>query len=411
VLTVANPSVPAYDGSLWQDIPGETIIRRGRSWEPSYAVKGLVSASERPATSGPGRLKGATRLLVRKVANMVLQPDAQILWLPGAVREGKRLLRELPHAAIVATGPPFSTFVIGARLARFSGLPLVLDYRDEWTLSARYWENKRLDPVTGYWQSRLQRRVLRAAKAVVATTRNSARNLEALRDEAGSSAHVTWIYNGYDPEDFVHGNGPSAHQSKGADSASAGRESAFRLVYSGTLWSLTSALPLVSAVQELARRSPQLSALLELVFVGRRTAKEEEILSGLDGLPCRCAVHPYLEHGRALELLHSADVLCAILADLPGAERVVPAKIFEYMASRRPILVIAPKGELWELLGGYPAAAAYSPSDVKGIGAYLERRLRERWDGSATRGTEWNQECYSRPYQARQLAALLESLT
>jgi glycosyltransferase involved in cell wall biosynthesis len=333
------------------------------------------------------------------------------MWLPGAVREGKRLLRELPHDAIVATGPPFSTFVIGARLARFGGLPLVLDYRDEWTLSAKYWENKRLDPLTGYWQSHLQRRVLRAARAVVATTRNSARSLKALCDEAGSAAEVAWIYNGFDPEDFTQANGqtPGASHQEEDDENNVDKPE-FRIVYSGTLWSLTSALPLVLAVQEVARRSPELAARLELVFVGRRTTKEDEILSGLDGLPCRCTTHPYLEHSQALQLLHSADVLCAILADVPGAERVVPAKIFEYMASRRPVLAIAPKGELWELLADYPAGAAYGPTDISGIGTYLEQQLRARAPDRRTTERGWNEERYSRPYQAGQLAQILNSL-
>src|SRR5207253_1449493 len=72
--------------------------------------------------------------VLRRIANVVLQPDPQVLWLPQAIREGKRFLREVPHQAIVATGPPFSSFLVGAALARYTGLPLVLDYRDEWNL-------------------------------------------------------------------------------------------------------------------------------------------------------------------------------------------------------------------------------------------------------------------------------------
>src|SRR6266850_1372466 len=43
VLTVANPSVPAFDQSLLTDIPAPTIIERAPTWEPGYGVKKIVS--------------------------------------------------------------------------------------------------------------------------------------------------------------------------------------------------------------------------------------------------------------------------------------------------------------------------------------------------------------------------------
>ena len=39
---------------------------------------------------------------------------------------------------------------MGAALSRRTGLPLVLDYRDEWELSNACWENKRLGPFSVY---------------------------------------------------------------------------------------------------------------------------------------------------------------------------------------------------------------------------------------------------------------------
>jgi glycosyltransferase involved in cell wall biosynthesis len=315
------------------------------------------------------------------------------------VREGKRLLRELPHAAIVASGPPFSTFLIGARLSRLTGVPLVLDYRDEWDISSAYWENKRLDRVSLGVQTWMQHRVVRAARALVATTRSSAQALEAVRDRAGGKARVETIYNGYDPEDFPPTPAP--------DGASAARTGPYRLVYTGTLWNLTSVAPLVEAVALLARRSPELAADLELVFAGRRTEQQQQALDGLKGLPCRLVEHPYLDHARALDLVRTADGLCVLLSDLPHAGRVVPAKIFEYMAARRPVLAVGPAGEMWDLLRDYPAAHLYAPGDVAGIADGLARELERRrlpsfdgWDGSR----------YSRSYQAGQLAALLEGL-
>ena len=398
VLTVENPSVPLVDQSLGHDIPPETIVRRARTWEPSYSLKTAVSAG-----GGSGRQRRlsalpAAKAMVRRFANLVLQPDPQILWMPGAVRDGLKLLREVPHAAIVATGPPFSTFLIGAALSRRTKLPLILDYRDEWGLSNTLWENKRLDGLSTKIQMRMHQRVVRQAAALVATTKASAASLEAIRDQSGARAQVTCIYNGYDPDDF-----PGALADR---LASDGR---YRLVYAGTLWSLTSVEPLVEAALELARRRPDLAGRLELVFAGRRTGAQQSFLDRLSDSPCRVVELPYLDHSGAIELISSADGLCALLTDTPGAERVVPAKLFESMAAQKPIVMIAPAGEAWELLKPYPAAHVFDPKDIAGIANGLAGEIERTASGDDIDWSGWDGAQYERKNQARQLAAILDA--
>jgi hypothetical protein len=204
VLTVANPSVPVLDRSLAADVPAGTEVRRARTFEPGYALKAAVSAGGGVGRAGgmASGARGAVKGMARRLANLALQPDPQVLWRPCAVREGMRTLREAPHAAIMATGPPFSSFLVAARLARRSGLPLLLDYRDEWGISNAYLENKRVGPVSRSLQGRMQAAVVRRAGALVDTTDHSAAELRRVRDEAGSSARVDCISNGYDPDDF-----------------------------------------------------------------------------------------------------------------------------------------------------------------------------------------------------------------
>ena len=399
VLTVANPSVPLRDESLSAEVPEGTIVRRARTWEPGYAVKAAVSAGGGQPGRGAGLVRRLLKGLARTLSNVMLQPDPQVLWVPPAIREGKRLLEQVPHDAIVATGPPFSTFLAGAALSRKARIPLVLDYRDEWDLSNAYLENKKLGPLSCRLQQRLQRSVVRSARALLATTPGSARALERVRADARSGARVAWIYNGYDPDDFP----PRGR---------AGRDSGgpCRLLYAGTLWNLTSVAPLVEGVHALTRNWPDLTPQLELVFTGRCTGAQEQLLERLQSLPCRVRRHPYLPHDQAVEQMAAADAACVLLADLPGAERVVPAKVFEYMATGRPILAIAPRGELWDVLAAYPAARCVTPSDTEAVAANLAGILRAHADGSLRPVPPWDSRPFSRPHQARELAALLDSL-
>lgn len=411
VLTVSNPSVPAFDERLLDEIPASTIIRRAPTLEPSYAVKALVtpdsasaddSSTKRVRTSIGRTIKAG----LRRAAMAVLQPDPQILWAPSAVRAGKRLLRCTPHAAVLATGPPFSSFLVGRRLSRMAGLPLVLDYRDEWDLSHAYLENKRLGPFARCIQSRMQRRVLGDAAAVVATTCASADALRALPRRAGNKLRTTAIYNGFDPEDFPPQEFDFLPQS--ADPRD--EQDRFRLVYVGTLWNLTSVAPLVAALERLAGRHPELARQLELVTVGRRTAAQDALLDRLTPSPVRLTRRDYTEHAEAIAAMRAADMVCLLLADAPGAERVVPAKLFEYLAAGRPLLAIAPRGEVHDLVAGYPHSTAALPDDVEGMVCAIARAMEHRGPRPRCVASSWTATPFSRIRQAGQLAALLDDL-
>ena len=134
VLTAANPSVPVQDSDLSGDLDPETVVLRARTFEPSYAVKQKLVSTGKPS-------RVSLRSLVRQAGMSVLQPDPQVLWNPLAYRMASTALRQTPHEVIYVTGPPFSSFLLGRSLKRRFGLPLVLDFRDEWLLSSQYLDN------------------------------------------------------------------------------------------------------------------------------------------------------------------------------------------------------------------------------------------------------------------------------
>lgn len=365
VLTVANPSVPVFDQTLEGEIPEDTVIRRARTLEPGYALKNAVSAgSDASRSRGPGLIKRQIKSAVRAAGNAVLQPDAQILWYPHAVREGMRLLEELQHDAIFVTAPPFSAFLTAAELSRRSGLPLIVDYRDEWGISNRFQENRQKSFLSNWIQARMQRRVLRRATSVVATTMRSAESIaETVRSE-NSSASICCIYNGYDAADIQ----PMAHTASRNDAK-------FRIAYVGTLWNLTSIEPVVEAIRRLSDSEPKLAERIELLVAGRRTAEQEAVLDRLIDTPCTLIREGYVTHQKALEIMQSADAQCLLLSDVPEAGRVVPAKTFEYLALERPILYAGPQGEVSEILNDFPQSHHFIPSDTDGIADYLATRL------------------------------------
>jgi glycosyltransferase involved in cell wall biosynthesis len=315
------------------------------------------------------------------------------------------LLHETPHHAIIATGPPFSTFLVGTALSRRTRLPLVLDYRDEWSISNRYWENKRQGWLSNLVQSRMQRSVLRAADVVMATTPSSAAALAELTVDSGSFARTTWIYNGFDPDDFQVGKLPPVLATDPAQ-----RATRFRLTCVGTLWNLNPIGPVVRAVRRLLQTAPQLAPPLELVFVGRRTPEQEAELDLLNGSPVIVRRLPFVAHDEAVAAMLDADALLLLNADVPHAERIINAKAFEYVAARRPVLVVAPRGDLWNLLEDVPDSVLRRPADTAGIAEALTRMLERFKTEGRTPSLTGDISMFERREQAGELAVLLDDL-
>ena len=419
VLTTENPSVPVRDESLLADLPEDVRIVRARTWEPDYRVKQSLVGAETERPSLLRRLKSAAKGLARRCVKLALQPDPQVLWNPNALRAGAAVLREQPHDAILVTAPAYSSFLVGAALKRQFGLPLILDYRDEWDLSGKYLENAQRDWFSRVVQERMQRRLLRQADAVVATTRASTTNLANKLAALRHSVPAVCIYNGFDAEDFgersiVEGRGLTVSEDAACraicPSTLNPQPSTFRLVYTGTLWNLTDIEPLVKAIESLSASQPELVRKLELVCVGRKTPEQQQVLDRVRATTACLKAIDYCDHAEVLDWLNSADGVCLLLSDVPGAERVVPAKLFEYLAIRKEMLTIAPHGETADIANRFFPQGHFVPSDHSAIAAWLENRLSVVGHTHDERALRQGLDEFSRESQTARLAVLLNEL-
>jgi len=411
VLTTLNPSVPARDESLLADLPADVDIVRARTWEPNYRVKQTLI---RDSSTTPGlwqRLRGAARNVARRCIKLALQPDPQVLWNYHAIRTGANALRERPHDAILVTAPAYSSFYIGAALKRRFNLPLVLDYRDEWDLSGKYLENAQRDWFSRVVQSRMQKTLLRRADAVIATTPGSSHALaEKLRDLRHLiPSHC--IYNGFDTEDFSDNHQTELTANSSGCDVMQPESGTFRLVYTGTLWNLTDISPLVRGIERLDATHPELTRRLELVCVGRKTPEQVAILNRLQNTSVHLVPIDYCDHAQALQWLRSASGLCLLLSDVPGADRVVPAKLFEYLAIRKEMLSIGPAGETADIVRRFFPQGHFRPDQVQPISDWLQSRLKNvQSHSTTTRMDEQGLREFSRESQTERLAEILNTL-
>ncbi len=355
VLTVANPSVPLRDASFAGDLPRGVEVLRARTFEPGYGMKEAAwAASASPSTPLRRAVHGLS-----SIAKQVLLPDPQVLWVPAAeaVLAGRLLRRD--DDVILVSGPPFSQFLLAPLARARGGVGVVLDYRDEWSTYRASYEMtaSRAARLAG---DVLEPALLRCAHRITTATEEF-RDQLLRRHPFLSAEQVIAIPNGYDPADFKS-NLPAPPSDR------------FVMTYAGTIFRLTGVRGLIGAIRRLHAREPELARLLDVQFLGRIVETERELFAGTEALGV--STKPYVPHEEVLAALSASHLTLCVLDDVPGTERIFPAKIFELMQLGRPILTIAPEGALTRLMRRHALGDVVAPRDENAIASLLEEKLR-----------------------------------
>ncbi|MQM28473.1 glycosyltransferase [Glycomyces albidus] len=284
-------------------------------------------------------------------------PDVYNSWGDSAVEEGLRLHRERPFDLVLATGNPFSAFAAAYRLGRRTGRPYIVDYRDSWTLDL--FTNEDAFP-PGHRAWRWERRILEHAAGALFVN-------EALRTwhadrypKAADRMHV--VLNGWDPDvldsDVLDTGGPAP----GAD-----RPLAY--AYVGTITKVQPVKPLFDGFARMAADGRRPGARLDLYghlgfFAGSQAVLRTEF--GLDdGVPDGIAYRGPVAKADIGRAYAESDVLVFLAG---GSKYVTSGKVFEYMATGKPIVSVHEPGcAAEELLAGYPlwfAPGSLDPVDI-----------------------------------------------
>lgn len=254
-----------------------------------------------------------------------IPPDDMLPWAIKSLGPLRNLVADAKFDAIYTTFSPASNHLLGWWLKRATGLPWVADFRDLWTDDCTYrqpWWRRAID-------RRLESRFLHAADAIIGVT-DSQRDLLLARSPGSRTRFVT-ISNGVDLADLA-----------GIDAAMARRDlhgppDRFVVVFCGWFHSDRVQPGLIEGLARFGKNMRAGGAGSELRIVGTISQHMRQRLadSGLD-----VVVTGYVPHGDAIRHMHSADVLLLPAPSGPRAETLMPAKVFEYLATGRPILLV-----------------------------------------------------------------------
>ncbi len=353
IYTPENPEAPATDESLLAEIPAGLEIIKRPILEPYSWYKWLTGRKE-SVNVGFTRTehdKPESRLErgARWIRGNFFIPDARKFWIRPSVRFLTQYLKENPVDAIITTGPPHSMHLIGMKLSRHTQLPWLADFRDPWT-GIDFYDDLLLTKHADKRHHQLERKVLSSASVV--TTVSPQIKEELISKGAGN---VEVIPNGFDPSDFEN----ITEVEPDPDS--------FTLVHTGSLVPSRNPDALWEAISGLCESNPEFEKKLKIRLVG---STDSSVVSSLRrfGLESRTEIISYLPHAEAIKHVFSASLLLLLINNTANAEGFLSGKVFEYLASGRPILCVGPaKGDAAQLLEETGAGHTSGFEDVETI--------------------------------------------
>lgn len=331
VLTVKNPDwYYAQDPQLLEELSKDVDVLRSKMFRASWIYRCL----------NPFRIN----VIEQFIREYLLHPDEQIGWLPLAYRRAIHYIKENPIHAIYSTSGPFTCHLIGLLLKRRFGLPWIAEFRDEWLEAPNLPLPTKLHKKIHYC---LEAHIVNEADRIITMAPDFSRFL---MKHGVSSAKFATIPAGFDPDDLMPPQKKTIQE-----------DQYFTITFAGLIYETFPPDRFLSAVNELIVEDKIPAKELRIRFVGANAVPR--YLDPFGIVECT----GFVPHMEALTEVAKADLLLLLLSRERG-KGVIPSKVFEYMASEKPILaVIPPDGATAEIIERTQTGTVVDFDDYEGI--------------------------------------------
>ena len=398
VYTTEDAEYPIVDPSLEKDVAPEMEVIRRPIFEPyRFYKKFLGIKQEETVKMGfieeKEKKQGwKTRLSLWIRGNLFI-PDARRWWVKPSVRYLKKYLKEHPVDAIISTGPPHSTHLIAMKLKAALGIPWIADFRDPWT-EIDYYNDLHLTHWADHKHHRLEHEVLTQADKVVTVAPDGARRLGLLGDRK-----VETIYNGFDRDDDTK--------------TPVNLSEAFTITYLGVLSKIQNPEKLWQVLSELVKENEDFNKKLKINLIGQI---DNSVIKSLDeqNLSGHVSLSSYIPHEQVSAVHRSSTLLLLLLMpdSEPRAKGLLTGKLFEYLASGRPILCIGPEdGDAARILNETHAGTTIGFDNKEAMKEVVKNLYQSYLDNNLPNNTHLEVERYSRRVLAEEFAELLNKVS
>ena len=385
-----NPDYPILDESLVNEIPEDVTILKHPIWEPYKLAQFFSKKNTKQISSGIIK-EESKQSLVQKlmlfIRGNLFIPDARKFWVKPSVTFLNSYLKDHPVDCIITTGPPHSLHLIGRDLKKLYNLPWIVDFRDPWT-SIGYHKKLRLTKFAQRKHADLEFQILNEATQILVTSPTTKSDFEKT-----TNTPVTCITNGFDDEKVMQ---PEL-------------DPVFSLAHIGSLLEDRNPKVLWEILSELKTEIPTFGKDLKIELIGRVGESVKQTIIA-EGLADNLTIPGYVTHQEALIKQRSAQILLLLEIDSIETQAIIPGKLFEYLAARRPILAIGPvNSDITSILEKADGGIYFTYHEKQRLKAFILTKYEEFKNGGISQ-TNGNLEQFTRKALTAKLAELIHTL-
>lgn len=396
VITVnpAKASYPVIDHSLSAEIPVHTKVIRTNTFEPFRLYEILTRKKEIPHSGFANEGKPSPeQKLSRFIRGNLFVPDPRKGWNTYVMRVVDELMKTESISAVITSSPPHSTQLIGLKIKQKYKLPWVADLRDPWT-DIYYYKSLYHINFIARLDAAYEKKVLQNADAVLVVSK-AIKRLFAAKLSTESADHIHILPNGFDAEDFNERIATNTHK--------------FTIAYTGTMAPSYKITSFLKALKELVATNG-----ISKIRVKVAGKVSPEISQQIDDYQLTDVFEflGYLDHSEAIKLMCESSALLLVIPDIEHNEGILTGKLFEYLASGKPIIGIGPvKGDASEIILQAQAGSMFDYDDEKSITLMLKTLYNQYLpETKPFQGINENVKQYSRQELTGQLAQILNSI-
>jgi glycosyltransferase involved in cell wall biosynthesis len=324
IIITVDPEFAAYpsaDNTLFNEISADLRVFKTRAtdWFSFYKWNKTKIPSAGFALNDDNSFRGK---MLRFIRGNFFIPDPRKGWNRYAIREACRIIESGKITNIITTSPPHSTQLIGHELKkRYPYIKWIADLRDPWT-DIYYYNQFYHTPLAKKIDEHYEKLVLKNADKIITVGRSLKELFIARLPDIKDKIEV--VTNGYDEDDFplLPATNPEV----------------FTISYIGTL---SDSYP-VSGFMDAASKLAGSGARVRLIFTGAVSPGQKQTIISKSADLCT-EFRSYVGHNEAIKYMMESSVLLLIIPDHHSNKSILTGKLFEYLATGKPIFFIGPE--------------------------------------------------------------------
>jgi glycosyltransferase involved in cell wall biosynthesis len=378
------------DESLNQRIPKELKVVKTKTFEVLNFYQKSLGKGKLP-TAGFANESNPSFLqkLARWVRGNLFFPDPRKGWNKFALKAAKQLIAENDIKAVITAGPPQSTHLIGQQLKKEYDLFWLCDFHDAWT-NVWYYDELMKTSFARNLDSKMELKVLKECDHIITVGRQIISDFES---KLGTQEKIHLHSMGFDDEMVAHEAKVNPNE--------------FVICYTGTMASNYEPQVIFDSIKQILEQNE--NARIKVELYGLIADDIIEYAKSI-GLEKQVDFKGYVPHKQAVEAIQNGAMLLLVSPNTPQAKMIIPGKIYEYLATRKPILNLAETGtETHEIIEECQAGATFNRNAKTEIKAFIEQMFNE-WEKepNSILNTDSLFLKYSRKTEAETLAKVLQ---